>query len=384
MNIAKQALIILNMIPQLSSIRIKRLIDYFGNIQDILKASESELQKIEGIGRTVARNIVTKRADIDINEELNLINKHNIEVVAFDETEYPENLKTIYDPPPILYIKGKLKQKDNLSVAIVGSRRASFYGLSMAEGIASELAEFGITVISGMARGIDGAAHKGALKVEGRTIAVLGSGLDCVYPPENKKLFGQIVESGAVISEFPMGTKPLAGNFPRRNRIISGLSQGVVVVEASRNSGALITADFALEQSREVFAIPGKADSLTSFGTNRLIKQGAKLVDNVEDIIEELQLKIKDHIKQSKIKKSKESVIPPKLNLTLEEDKIYNNINAKPKYVDEIIEDSGLSTERVLVNLMQMEIKHLVKQLPGKFFIRLRSPKPLTKASFGG
>ena len=370
MNKAKQALIILNMIPQLSSIRIKRLIDYFGNIQDILKASESELQKIEGVGRTVARNIVTKRADIDINEELNLINKHNIEVVAFDETEYPENLKTIYDPPPILYIKGKLKQKDNLSVAIVGSRRASFYGLSMAEGIASELAEFGITVISGMARGIDGAAHKGALKVEGRTIAVLGSGLDCVYPPENKKLFGQIVESGAVISEFPMGTKPLAGNFPRRNRIISGLSQGVVVVEASRNSGALITADFALEQSREVFAIPGKADSLTSFGTNRLIKQGAKLVDNVEDIIEELQLKIKDHIKQSKIKKSKESVVSPKFNLTLEEDKIYNNINAKPKYVDEIITDSGLSTERVLVNLMQMEIKHLIKQLPGKFFIK--------------
>jgi len=374
MNKAKQALIILNMIPQLSSIRIKRLIDYFGNAQDILKASESELQRIEGVGRTIARNIVTKRANIDIDKELDLINKHNVGVITFNESNYPENLKTIYDPPVILYIKGELKQKDNLSVAIVGSRRASIYGLSMAEGMASELAGFGITVISGMARGIDSAAHKGALKAEGRTIAVLGSGLDCIYPPENKKLFEQIVEFGALVSEYPMQTKPFAGNIPRRNRIISGLSQGVVVVEASRNSGALITADFALEQSREVFAIPGKADSLTSFGTNRLIKQGAKLVDSVEDIIEELQLEIQTQIKKSKNKKSiraeesKDAAI--RLGLTNEEDKIYNNIDIQPRYIDDIIRDSGLSTDKVLGGLMQMELKHLIKQLPGKFFIK--------------
>ena len=362
------------MIPQISSIRIKKLLDYFGSPEDILKASESRLQKIEGIGRIIARNIVVKRASININKEIDLIKKHNIKILTFNESIYPENLKTIYDPPPLLYVKGELKPEDNLSVAIVGSRRASFYGLSMAEKMASELANFGITVVSGMARGIDSAAHKGALKSGGRNIAVLGSGLDCVYPPENKKLFEEIAESGAVVSEFSMQTKPLAGNFPRRNRIISGLSQGVVVVEAARNSGALITADSAIEQSREVFAIPGKADSATSFGTNRLIKQGAKLIDNVEDIIEELQLKIKEHIKKSQTttleKSEKSKDLKARRNLTGEECQIYNNINTQPRYIDDIIRDSGLSTEKVLGSLMQMEIKHLIKQLPGKFFVK--------------
>jgi DNA processing protein len=228
----------------------------------------------------------------------------------------------------------------------------------------------GITVISGMARGIDTSAHKGALKSGGRTIAVLGSGLNVIYPAQNKDLFGRIAESGAVISEFPMLTRPLAKNFPRRNRIISGLSIGVVVVEAARNSGALITADFALEQSREVFAVPGKIDSFNSFGTNRLIKQGAKLVESVEDIIEELEPRIRFHLRQLKDKKPTEPNKVAILDLTSKEGAVYNNLTDTPKYIDEIIVDSGLSATEVLAILLRMEIKHLIRQLPGKLFVR--------------
>jgi len=365
-----EALITLNMIPQLGSIRIRKLLDHFGSPENIFNASEHQLQKVEDIGTSTAKGIVNARDNIDVNKELDLINKHNAKIITFGDIDYPENLNTIYDPPPILYIKGELKPEDSLSIAVVGSRRSSFYGLSVAERLASGLADFGITVISGMARGIDTASHRGALKTGGRTIAVLGSGLACIYPPENKNLFKEITDSGAVVSEFPMLTKPLGRNFPCRNRIISGLSLGVVVIEASRNSGALITADCALEQSREVFAIPGKIDSLTSFGANRLIKQGAKLVETVEDIIEELGLKIKDCIEQSKIQKTKGSHPAIKTNLTAEEDAIYNNINDEPRHIDEIISKSSLPTNRVLASLVQMEIKHLVKQLPGKLFVR--------------
>ncbi len=219
-----------------------------------------------------------------------LIKKLNLNVLTRQDDEYPQNLKNILYPPIVLYVKGRLKPQDCNSIAIVGSRLASFYGLSCAEKLAGELANYGLTVVSGMARGIDTASHRGALKQNGRTIAVIGSGFNRIYPPENKGLCEEIAGSGAVISEFPIDTPPEKENFPRRNRIISGLSLGVVVVEAARNSGALITADFALEQGREVFALPGKVDSSTSFGTNELIKQGAKLVSCVDDIIEEFAL----------------------------------------------------------------------------------------------
>lgn len=245
-------LLTLNAIPELGSIRIKKLLECFGSAEKIFSVSLCALRRVEGISLKIAQDILRKKNKIDIEEELNLAKKNDIKIISIQDKDYPESLKNIYDPPIILYVKGTLLEKDNLAIAVVGSRRASIYGLTCAEKFALQLSELGITVISGMARGVDSASHRGALKAKGRTIAVLGSGLLNIYPAENKKLFEEISHNGAVISEFPLNTKPFAGNFPRRNRIISGLSLGVIVVEASRNSGALITADLALEQGREV------------------------------------------------------------------------------------------------------------------------------------
>lgn len=221
---------------------------------------------------------------------MKILSKENkTRTLSLLDKDYPANLKYIYDPPSILYIKGNILPEDTIAVAVVGSRRATYYGLKNAENLGFQLAAGGITIISGLARGVDSAAHRGALKARGRTIAVLGSGLNKIYPRENEELVEEIAQNGAVISEFALDTPPLRQNFPRRNRIISGLSLGVVVVEAAKRSGALITANFALEQGREVFALPGKIDSFTSKGTHDLIKQGAKLVESIEDIIEELE-----------------------------------------------------------------------------------------------
>lgn len=290
-----ESLIALNMLPQLSSIKFKRLWDSFGSGQKIISASNSQLRQVEGISDSLARKIGACK-DSNLDKELDLIKKHQVKIVIFKDQDYPQNLKAIYDPPMVLYVKGHLSNQDNQAVAIVGSRLASFYGISCAEKIARELAELGITVVSGMARGVDTASHRAALKSGGRTIAVLGSGLCNIYPPENKDLFQKIADNGAVISEFPMQTKPLAYNFPRRNRIISGLSLGTVVVEAARNSGALITAHAALEQGREVFAVPGKVDSANSRGVNELIQQGAKLTTGIKDILEEINIKLKANL----------------------------------------------------------------------------------------
>lgn len=280
-----EALICLNMF-NIGSLRLKKLLGFFGRPENIFKAPAEKLIGVSGIGTEIAAAIRSFKAD-SLDKELALIKKFDLNVLTTDNSDYPENLKHISDPPILLYVKGRLNPQDKNSIAIVGSRLASFYGLSCAEKFAAELVDYGFTVTSGMARGIDTAAHRGALKKHGRTIAVIGSGFNRVYPPENKELCEEISRQGAVISEFPVDSAPLPCNFPRRNRVISGLSLGVVVVEAARNSGALITADFALEQGREVFALPGKVDSFTSFGTNELIKQGAKLVSCVDDIIEE-------------------------------------------------------------------------------------------------
>lgn len=286
-----EALVSLNMVGEIGTIRLKRLLAYFGQPENILKAPQEKLTVVFGIGEKIAQKIHALKKE-NLEKEFALVKKLGLKIITQDDQVYPENLKNIYDPPMLLYVKGELKPEDKLSMAIVGSRRASFYGLSCAEKFASDLAGKGITIVSGMARGIDSYAHKGALKAGGRTIAVIGSGFNNIYPPENKKLAEEIAKCGAVISEFPLDMLPKKENFPRRNRIISGLSLGVLVVEAARNSGALITADFALEQGREVFALPGKVDSNTSFGTNGLIKQGAKLVSGVDDILEELQIAV--------------------------------------------------------------------------------------------
>jgi len=278
--------IALNMIEGLGSIRMTKLLSYFNNAENIFKADESKLQSISSIGKEISHRI--KAFNIkDLREELELCKKENIRIVSIFDRDYPELLKSIPDAPMVLYIKGKLDCLLGLNIAVIGSRKASSYGLLTAERISRQLASLGVTIVSGMARGIDSAAHRGALDAGGRTAAVLGSGLLNIYPPENTSFAKKISNNGVLISEFPLRRAPLRENFPRRNRIVSGLSKGVVVVEAAKRSGALITADLALDQGRDVFAIPGEVDSPTSYGTNYLIKQGAKLVDSAEDILEE-------------------------------------------------------------------------------------------------
>jgi DNA protecting protein DprA len=298
-----------------------------------------------------------------------------IRKIVVGDAEYPKNLKTLHRPPKALYVNGSFKEDDNIAVAIVGSRRATMYGVEMAERLGYDLALRGITVVSGMARGVDSAAHKGALKAKGRTIAVMGSGHGHIYPPENKELYKKIAESGAVISEFEDDVSPLPQNFPIRNRIISGLSLGIVVVEAAKNSGALITADFALEQGREVFAIPGKISSLTSEGTHSLIKDGAKLVQSAEDIIEELSLCEIDPAagvegKSCEEKISKKTARYVYNSLPVDERKIYKILSDEPLYIDDVVKTSGVELSMVSKALLALEMKRLIKALPGKQFIR--------------
>lgn len=294
-----ERLVILNMVEDMGSVRTRALLRDFGSFSRVFQAKEDEFAKVKEIGQKRAPKIIQGIKDVDIRKELKLIKRHRVRVMTFLDDDYPKNLKNIYDPPVVLYIKGEILPQDDIAVAIVGSRLASFYGIQSAERLGFELGSRGITIVSGLARGIDSSAHKGALKANGRTLAVLGSGLGNIYPEEHRGLAEKISESGAVISEFPMMTIPEKGNFPKRNRVISGLSMGVVVVEAAERSGALITSDCALEQGREVFAVPGKVDSVTSKGTNKLIKQGAKLVGAADDILEELHLQIMTGAKEN-------------------------------------------------------------------------------------
>ena len=298
-----------------------------------------------------------------------------IKKISINDAGYPKNLKTLHSPPKVLYVNGSFKENDDFAVAIVGSRRASRYGIEMSERLGFNLALRGVTVVSGMARGIDSAAHRGALKARGRTIAVMGSGHNHIYPSENKKLYEEIAESGAVVSEFENDMAPLAQNFPIRNRIISGLSLGLVVVEAAKNSGALITADFALEQGREVFAIPGKISSLTSEGTHALIKDGAKLVQSAEDIMEELGLHeiepmagIDKELRDEKISKKTARYVYNAL--TDDERKIYKILSDEPLYIDDVVKEASVELGKVSKVLLGLELKRLIKELPGKQFVR--------------
>ncbi len=298
-----------------------------------------------------------------------------IRKITLDDAEYPKNLRNIHTPPKQLYVNGTLLESDEMAVAVVGSRRASIYGLETAEKLGFELAARGVTVVSGMAIGIDSAAHKGALKAKGRTIAVMGGGHNVIYPSQNKKLYEEIVKTGAVVTEYEDDMPPLPQQFPARNRIISGLSLGVVVVEAARNSGALITANFAAEQGRTVFAVPGKVSSATSSGTNELIKDGACLIQSVDDILEELSIKeivpAKGEGREAidgRIAKQTKAYIYN--SLTEDERKIYKNLSDEPMYVDEVIEKAGIGQAKASKVLLDLELKKIIVQLPGKQFIK--------------
>ncbi len=363
--------IALKSVSGIGNLTFRALLDNFGSPSLIFNTPVSKLTGINGITKKMAVAINNFSEWDKVNQNFELLNKNKITLITYQDDDYPEKLKNIYDLPPFLYVRGSL-MKDDINIAIVGSRRATAYGKYTTERISRELAQKGVTVVSGMARGIDSAAHRGALAARGRTIAVLGSGLDVIYPPENKILFSEIIENGAVISEFPMGTPPIAANFPSRNRIISGMSYGVLVVEAGEKSGSLITARLALEQGREVFAVPGSVETPASRGTNRLIKEGAKLIENAEDILEEIipQLE-KTKVLNETLTSENEAKLPAKeIKLTKIEKQVADFIFDKRIHVDDIIAATNLSPADVLSTLMSLELKNLVTQHPGKYFSR--------------
>ncbi|MFA5087981.1 MAG: DNA-processing protein DprA [Candidatus Omnitrophota bacterium] len=361
----KEALIILNAIPGLGNKKVRKFIEHFGSAREVLSLKTERLTA-ENIPEQVAKNISSFPKEEFLKKEFKLLAEQAVQVMSYQDEDYPARLKEIPDAPILLYIKGVLGHNHPLSLAMVGSRRASLYGLKIAEKFASALGELGITIISGMARGIDTAAHRGALRAKGKTIAVLGCGLAHVYPPENKKLMGSIIDNGAVISEFPMTTLPFGFNFPRRNRIISGLSLGVIVVEAAAKSGALITSEFALEQGREVFAVPGEVDTPNSRGVNHLIKQGAKLVTCIEDILEELSLPLHAALEDTQEKK----ILPQETEaLGPQEREIIEQLGPQPVHIDELSWRVKLPINFIMAALLRLELKGLIKQLPGKLFV---------------
>jgi DNA processing protein len=351
----------LKSIPHIGNVTFCRLLAVFGSPESALRASTAELARVRGVSAAAAEAIGSCDYRKEAERECTEVARHGVRIVTFLDSEYPKALLEIPDYPPFLYVKGSLSG-DETAIAMVGSRRASSYGIASTERIARDLAAAGVAVVSGMARGIDTAAHRGALKGGGRTVGVLGCGVDVVYPPENRPLFREMEEKGAIVSEFPMGTAPLAENFPRRNRIISGLSRGVVVVEAAAGSGSLITVQYALEQGRDVFAVPGNINSGASRGTNKLIKEGAKLVDSIEDILDEIRC-------GGPLFNTAEEP-PPSFSLTPQEAAIYTLLAESPLHIDDIIVQSALTLTvgEVSAILLRLELKGAVRQLPGKHF----------------
>jgi DNA processing protein len=352
----------LNFVPGVGAIFIKRLLDRFQTPEAVFQASMKELLEVEGLGVKVASEIRKGPSEQAVKNELSSLEKSGGRIITLEDEAYPPRLRDIYDPPALLYLKGELKKEDELAVSIVGSRKTTPYGRWITEKISQTLVRYGVTIVSGMARGVDSVAHWGAISGGGRTLAVLGCGVDVVYPPENRNLFSKIIEQGAVLSEFPMGSPPEGGHFPKRNRIISGLSMGVVVVEAGPDSGSLITANFALEQGREVFAIPGNVGAGGSRGTNRLIKDGAKLVESSEDILEEI-------LPQWKREKERiEEVKPRGPELSEEEKILYEMLGETPLHIDAMIRESKFEPGKVSSLLLNLELKGLISQWPGKCF----------------
>ncbi len=340
------------LIPGIGRVRMGQLENHFENIEAAWKARDSEIQK-SGLDAGTVKTIISSRPKIDPDRELEKMVRSGVQAFTFHDPGYPARLKETYDYPPVLYIRGNIDIRDEWCVAIVGTRRASTYGRQVAEEIAADLARGKITVVSGLARGIDTFAHQSALAAGGRTLAVLASGLDTIYPPENKSLARRIIDNGALISEYPIGIRPHSENFPRRNRIMSGLCLGTLVVEAGEKSGALITAQMALEQNREVFAVPGSILASTSLGTNRLIQQGAKLVTSYKDIFEELNLMTAEHQIEMK------ELIPP----TETEAVLLKQVGTEPTHIDEICRAAGLPAATVSSTLAMMELKGMIKHM---------------------
>jgi DNA processing protein len=352
----------LSRVQGLGCVSFKKLAGHFGDPTEALSASTAALAEIQGLDQSVIDGLRNFSAWDEAEKEIIRAEKAAVKIVPFTDSSYPARLRMIPDPPSLLYLKGEIRRDDEKAVAVVGSRSTSDYGRRVARDLCRGLASLGFTVVSGMARGIDGTAHETSLNAGGRTIAVLGSGVDRVYPAEHDKLYRRISENGAVISEFPMGTRPLAFNFPARNRLISGLSLGVVVVEATEKSGSLITAALALEQGREVFAVPGEVGASRSRGAHRLIRQGAKLVETVDDIMEEIAPQLL--VRSGKTLSAPRRTLPQ--NLGDEFQRIFGLFQERPLQIDEVIESSGCSASRVSEILLELELQGYIKQLPGK------------------
>lgn len=391
----------LNLIQGIGPKTVQFLIRIFGSAEKVLNASSQELQNIEGLAPSARERLIHKKLGCPLERELELIHEFGCQIVTFYDAAYPPLLKEIDTPPLILYVRGELKPEDALSIALVGSRQAKDYGRRVSYQLSYQLAKRGLTVISGFAKGIDTCAHRGALEASGRTIAVMGNGLSLIYPAANSELVEKVIESGALISEFPMGMKPRSENFPRRNRIISGLTLGTVVVEASNRSGALITARLASEQGREVFAVPGEIFSELSTGTHKLIDNGAKLISTVDDLLEALpqhalrQISpltpgsekaaipetpsvVKGELDQTSsttpkttaTKKKTTVPVSPPPDLTTDEKTVFNAIEVPSSHIDTIVRTTQLPINQVSSVLLMLELKGAIEQLPGKQFTK--------------
>jgi DNA processing protein len=354
-------------IPGVGRITFRKLVGLFGSPERALSASHEDLKKIGMLSDKVAAAVGSFPWLEHATREIEKAAEANVSLVTADSPAYPENLRNTPDPPPYLYVRGELRAEDGNAIAIVGTRKPTHYGMTVTRRIAAELSAAGFTIASGMARGIDTQAHRGALAAGGRTIAVLGCGIDVVYPPENKGLMEEISTAGrgVVLTENPFGTQPESGYFPARNRIISGLSRGTVIIEAAEDSGSLITAKYTLEQGRKLYAVPGNISSLTSKGTNSLIKQGAILVESAEDILRNLGMQ--------KREKGQAAPARPLPALTREETTVLCCITHEPKHIDIIMNESRANAGKLSGVLINLELKGLAKQLPGKYFVREES-----------
>ncbi|MFK5923570.1 MAG: DNA-processing protein DprA [Verrucomicrobiota bacterium] len=370
------AYLALTLLPGIGPIRVQRLLKRFKQPQDILTASARDLTSVSGFGSEMANLITHWQDHIDLAEEHRRIADHGIDLITLDSEDYPPSLREIHDPPFLLFVKGKLLETDRHAVAVVGARRCTHYGTEAARKISFQLAYSGLTIISGLARGIDTAAHEAALAAKGRTIAVLGSGIGNIYPPENAALAEKIAQSGAVISEFPVLYVPDKQSFPLRNRIVSGMSFGILVAEAPARSGSLITANQALDQGRNVYAVPGPIDRPTSVGCNRLIQQGATLVTDANDILEEREMlfPVENNAGNASTgslfsDETESHSLTAKLDDT--EKTVYEALESSETQIDIITQRTKLPSATVSATLLRLEMKRLVKQLPGKQFVKL-------------
>lgn len=358
---AKSYWVGINLVKGIGAVRFKQLLDFFGSAQAAWEAPESGWLSA-GIPQRAVNQFSQVKQQVDLDRVMEKINTGNVSVITWQDNEYPRRLKEIDQSPPVLFIRGTINVEDDWAVAVVGTRRVTPYGRQVADELGRYLAQNGVTVVSGLARGVDAIAHQAALQAGGRTFAVLGSGVDVIYPPEHRKLAAEIIKQGAIISDYPIGTQPDGVNFPPRNRIISGLSLATVVVEAGDKSGALITAEFAVEQGRDVFAVPGSILAAQSQGTNRLIEQGARPLLKMSEILDTLKLE------QIPEKQQVRKLIP----LTADEQNLLACLSSEPVHIDQLCELTGLPIMRVSATLTMMELKGFVSQVGGMNYVAMR------------